>query len=58
MKKIVIDCTNKTQKYVELTNVEVKEIRDRQASFVPPPEPESLENKIRRIVKEELNKNG
>lgn len=56
MKKLVIDCTNKTQEYVKLTKAEIKEIEERQKNSVPELEPETFEESVRRIVKEELSK--
>jgi len=56
MKKMLIDCTKKTQEYVELTKAEVKLMRKRHENYVPEPESESLDDRIRRIVKEELKK--
>ena len=56
MKKMVIDCTNGTQDYVELTAEEIAEVKARQLLNVREPEVETLEEKITRIVKEELKK--
>lgn len=53
---MVIDCTNHTQKYVELTKAEIKEIEDRHKNSKPELEPETFEERVRRIVKEELSK--
>lgn len=56
MKKLIIDCEKKTQKYIKLTEGEVSEMKERQRDHVEPEIVETLEEKIERIVQEIIQK--